>query len=198
MQYVTMLKRRTRTEVAESSFEFLHTEMIQYFLRQHADAKDLTSKLNEIGFLVGLRLSERYSIDKPRFLEMESLDIVKYLCKDLWTEAFNKQIDKLQTNYKGTYVLHDFRFRWLTRFSSWTLTEAQLRNEALHYTHFACGLIRGALFNLGMKATVQAQCPALPACLFTIVDTAAASQLSPGPQIGPVPSSTQAPSAPST
>ena len=35
------------------------------------------------------------------------LEAVKFLCKEFWTEVFRKQIDKLQTNHRGVFVLKD-------------------------------------------------------------------------------------------
>ncbi|KAF2841454.1 hypothetical protein M501DRAFT_1000676 [Patellaria atrata CBS 101060] len=40
----------------------------------------------------------RFSRDKPRFTD--SLDVIKFLCKDLWTLVFRKQIDNLKTNHR--------------------------------------------------------------------------------------------------
>lgn len=31
---------------------------------------------------------------------METLDVIKFICKDLWTVAFRKQIDNLKTNHR--------------------------------------------------------------------------------------------------
>lgn len=43
-------------------------------------------------------LSARFSRDRPRFLD--TLDVIKFLCKDLWTLLFKKQIDNLKTNHR--------------------------------------------------------------------------------------------------
>ena len=94
----------------------------------------------------------------------DELDVIKFLCKELWTETFKKQADKLQTNHKGIYVLHDNNFRWLQRLSSAT----SLPEEATVYTHFPAGVIRGMLHSFGIRATVLAQVPSLPKCSFTI------------------------------
>jgi len=40
------------------------------------------------------------TVDRPRFVETEPLEIVKFICKELWTDLFAKQVDKLQTNFK--------------------------------------------------------------------------------------------------
>jgi hypothetical protein len=42
--------------------------------------------------------SVRFSRDKPRF--QDTLDAIKFLCKDLWLIVFRKQIDNLKTNHR--------------------------------------------------------------------------------------------------
>ncbi|ERF69119.1 hypothetical protein EPUS_01075 [Endocarpon pusillum Z07020] len=55
-------------------------------------------RLDGLGYRVGQGLSERFSRDRPRFLD--NLDVIKFLCKDLWTILFKKQIDNLKTNHR--------------------------------------------------------------------------------------------------
>ena len=31
---------------------------------------------------------------------MDTLDMIKFLCKDMWTLVFRKQIDNLKTNHR--------------------------------------------------------------------------------------------------
>ena len=45
---------------------------------------------------MGVRLIERYTRERPRFAD--TLEIIKFICKDFWFEIYRKQIDKLQTN----------------------------------------------------------------------------------------------------
>lgn len=40
----------------------------------------------------------RFSRDRPRFTD--TLDVIKFLCKDMWTLVFRKQIDNLKTNHR--------------------------------------------------------------------------------------------------
>ena len=78
---------------------------------------------------------------------------------------------------QGTFVLQDNRFRWLTRVSldpsaeSTDATDndsAPLGDTAAQTTsmllYFPCGLIRGALTNLGISCSVSADMSNLPAC----------------------------------
>lgn len=55
-------------------------------------------RLEKLGYRVGQGLSEKYSKDRPRFADQ--LDIIKFLCKDIWTVVFKKQIDNLKTNHR--------------------------------------------------------------------------------------------------
>ena len=40
----------------------------------------------------------RFSKDRPRF--SDTLDVIKFVCKDMWTLVFRKQIDNLKTNHR--------------------------------------------------------------------------------------------------
>jgi len=174
----------SQNQVAETCFELLHIEIVDYFKRQcfippltqnrqkeekgerKVNIKKLHAKLLAIGQHVGQRLAERLTKEQPRFVE--PLEIIKFICKDFWIAVFRKQVDKLQTNYKGIYVLHDFNFRWLARISA----VGNVVEEAKPYTFFACGVIRGALSNLGLNTTVKAEITKPPNCQFTIIDLA--------------------------
>ena len=121
-------------------------------------------RLESLGYRVGLGLSERFSRDRPRFTD--NLDVIKFLCKDVWTLLFKKQIDNLKTNHRGVYVLTDNLFRPLARMSMVKREEAVVRAQP--HLWFPCGVIRGALFALGINASVQAETAELPMATFQI------------------------------
>ncbi|RLO00121.1 hypothetical protein DYB28_004757 [Aphanomyces astaci] len=153
-----------------------------------APSDDLTAKLEAFGYDVGYRFVERFSRDRPRLLE--PLDVIKFLCKDFWIHIFKKQIDKLQTNHRvrvvrrsascimfnhvsiflmnslsplhGVFVLQDFNFRWIQALSG--EHDAESKQKALVFLVFPCGLLRGALANLGILAIVNADLNAVPGC----------------------------------
>lgn len=66
-------------------------------------------KLETTGYRVGQGLVERFSKDRPRF--NDTLDVIKFLCKDLWSLVFGKNIDNLKTNHRvgSTYVIEGKR-----------------------------------------------------------------------------------------
>ncbi|KAI4173467.1 MAG: hypothetical protein LQ346_008420 [Caloplaca aetnensis] len=121
-------------------------------------------KLDTLGYRVGQGLVERFSRDRPRFTD--TLDMIKFLCKDLWTLVFRKQIDNLKTNHRGVYVLTDNTFRPLARMSMSSRSEAI--EEAQSFLWFPCGVIRGALASMGIDTLVQAETSELPGATFQI------------------------------
>ncbi|CEG44208.1 Transport protein particle (TRAPP) complex subunit [Plasmopara halstedii] len=171
-------------EVADGCFQQLYGEIVRSMLEyQPSQTKDTNAtptveeeaahreafiiKLEAMGYDVGSRFAERIARDRPRMVE--SLDVIKFVCKDFWIAIFKKQIDKLQTNHRGVFVVQDFHFRWLAGISA--ATDEETREKALVFLVFPCGIIRGALANLGLTAIVNADIPdvhALPGCLFNI------------------------------
>ncbi|KAF8859671.1 trafficking protein particle complex subunit 6A [Acephala macrosclerotiorum] len=121
-------------------------------------------RLEMLGYRVGQGLVERFSRDRPRFTD--TLDVIKFLCKDLWMLVFRKQIDNLKTNHRGVYVLTDNSFRPFARMSTEPGGNAVVRAQP--FLWFPCGIIRGALASMGINATVQAETSELPGATFQI------------------------------
>ncbi|KAI1378273.1 transport protein particle component [Hypoxylon crocopeplum] len=121
-------------------------------------------RLEGLGYRVGLGLVERFSRDRPRF--NDTLDAIKFVCKDLWMLVFKKQVDNLKTNHRGVYVLTDNAFRPLSRMSTDPGGHAVARAEP--FLWFPCGIVRGALAAMGIAATVQAETNELPGAVFQI------------------------------
>ncbi|EGS17687.1 uncharacterized protein CTHT_0070270 [Thermochaetoides thermophila DSM 1495] len=121
-------------------------------------------RLERIGYRVGQGLVERFSKDRPRF--NDTLDVIKFLCKDLWTLVFRKQVDNLKTNHRGVYVLTDNSFRPFARMSAEVSSQAVMRAQP--FLWFPCGIVRGALAAMGITATVQAETNELPTAVFQI------------------------------
>ncbi|MCJ1471215.1 Trafficking protein particle complex subunit 33 [Pseudocyphellaria aurata] len=121
-------------------------------------------RLEMLGYRVGQGLVERFSRDRPRFTD--TLDVIKFLCKDMWTLVFRKQIDNLKTNHRGVYVLTDNGFRPFARMSM--ASPSNTATRAQPFLWFPCGVIRGALASMSINATVQAEILDLPAAIFHI------------------------------
>ena len=135
----------------------------------YGDGTDLLHLLS--GFRVGRQLVERYTQNRPRL--GEHLDVIKFVCKEFWADLFGKTVDNLRTNHRGTFVLKDNNFRWVTRLSANQQAPgmpaqpaaAELAKDLLI---LPCAIVRGALCHLGVDCSVSAECTNLPACDFTI------------------------------
>jgi len=125
----------------------------------------LKSRLESIGAVVGGNLAERLSRDKTRF--QDTLDTIKFICKDLWTVMWDKQVDNLRTNHRGIYVLQDNAFKPLVRFSS-PGGSAEALKRARIYLAFPAGVIRGALMRFGHNASVTLESLNVPQCSFQV------------------------------
>ncbi|PHH92556.1 hypothetical protein CDD83_6835 [Cordyceps sp. RAO-2017] len=162
------------TFLSASSLDFLLIELVPLAHRVAAergladgDDEELDAvhfRLESLGYRVGQGLVERFSKDRPRF--NDALDVIKFLCKDLWSLVFGKNIDNLKTNHRGVYVLTDNMFRPFSRMSTEAGGQAILRAQP--FLWFPCGVVRGALAALGMNATVQAEINDLPGAVFQI------------------------------
>ena len=96
----------------------------------------------------------------------DPLDIVKWMCREFWSEVFRKPVDKLQTNNKGTFLLQDLNFRWAKYISGTAADEPGA--VALKFTVFCCGLLRGALAAFDMNMVVHVDVSALPKAVFQV------------------------------
>ncbi|XP_050783872.1 trafficking protein particle complex subunit 6A isoform X2 [Gopherus flavomarginatus] len=96
-------------------FQALHMEMAHALCGEGEQEKGLGA-LEGVGFRVGQGLSERLTKEMPSF--KDELDVLKFLCKDLWITVFKKQVDNLRTNHQGTYMLQDNQFLLLSQLSN--------------------------------------------------------------------------------
>jgi len=136
--------------------------------QQSLIAEHAAAKMERLGYDVGYRLMERIAQSKglapPAASSTSSnktqhptsaaiqLEAVKFLCKEFWMVLYQKQIDKLQTNHRGVFVLKDLDFKWLKRLPG---DVGIARIMAIKMLAFPCGLIRGALANLDIASVVS-------------------------------------------
>lgn len=193
MTATTAPEHEILTHVSDPAMEFLLTEVLRWVdrsSRKQAKESDeetaifaaemAASKLERMGYGVGYRLCERLAQNKTfgaaaagkdpaAAVAASQLEAVKFLCKEFWMEVFRKQIDKLQTNHRGVFVLKDMDLRWLSRLPP---NQENARVAAIQMLAFPCGLVRGALANLGIPAVVSCDFLAdgtnMSACSFNI------------------------------
>ncbi|TXT12861.1 hypothetical protein VHUM_01262 [Vanrija humicola] len=146
----------------------------------------VATRMERIGFMVGGFVAENAPI-------ASHLDIIKFICKDLFLHVYGKQIDNLRTNHRGVFVLQSHAFPPLAGLSSYRGAAADLEAARVHLV-FPQALIQGALARLGMVATVTAESAQLPQCTFqirTVKHSGGASQQQPPLSAGVPPTPTR-------
>ncbi|KAI1789158.1 transport protein particle component [Ganoderma leucocontextum] len=133
--------------------------------RREEDEEELRARLEAIGMHVGANMAERLCHDRGLF--SDTLDVIKFICKDLWNVCWEKQVDNLRTNHRGVYVLQDNSFKPLARVSGWEGRAESLKRAKVYVT-MPAGVIRGALARLGFQATVIPEVTTLPQCTFQV------------------------------
>ncbi|KAI0321478.1 NO signaling/Golgi transport ligand-binding domain-containing protein [Amylostereum chailletii] len=122
------------------------------------------ARLEAIGLHVGTNITERLCHDRPVF--SDTLDNIKFICKDLWAACWDKQVDNLRTNHRGVYVLQDNAFKPVSHISSWE-SRADATRRAKLYVAMSAGIIRGSLLRLGLQGVVTPEIN-LPQCTFQV------------------------------
>ena len=128
-----------------------------------SDETDMAAgRMESLGRHVGANLTEILLRDKPRL--PDTLDRVKFVCKELWSVVWNKQIDNLRTNHRGVFVLQDQAFRALLAIGQPDAAHVYVSMQL----SFASGLLLGALERLGIPCSVQADAEYPPVCSFHV------------------------------
>jgi hypothetical protein len=158
--------------VSASALDFLLIEIVplaqnvvQEMISQTDSQEDVYYRIAGYGHQVGLGLSELFTRDRPRFIDQ--LDVMKFICKELWMILYKKQIDNLKTNHRGIYVLIDNNFKYCQRMST-AYGDPETLRRATPYLWFPAGVIRGVLSGLGIDANVTFDAVQLPGVSFNI------------------------------
>ncbi|EIW67294.1 hypothetical protein M231_01604 [Tremella mesenterica] len=127
--------------------------------------EELTKRLERIGLMVGGYIAEKLTLARPPLASQ--LDVIKFICKDLFLFVYSKQIDNLRTNHRGVFVLQSHIFPPLASLSS---HKGQAHDQSIAPMHlvFPQALIQGALARLGLPCYVTAESSTLPQCTFQI------------------------------
>jgi len=150
--------------VADCGFDFLLNEillMIDSTLLDSNSTADPSmlmesacAKIESMGFSVGHRFVERMAQQKPTPFSTQNntLECVKFLCKDFWTSVFHKQIDKLQTNHRGVFVLK------VSEIATDSYTTTELTTQVFLLARFICANINAPRFAwLGLAISLAGQ-----------------------------------------
>lgn len=129
---------------------------------------DTIYRVETYGYSLGMRLAEyiMYSL-RSEIKLVVVLDVMKFICRELWKELYGKQMDSLRTNHRGTFVLIDTNFKSIANLSS-PDSISELMSAAKVYLLFPCGIIRGVLTSFGIDAYASADIKLFPSVEFSI------------------------------
>lgn len=152
--------------VPELTMHLLVNQTVQYFLLKDSGQEEVETAMSTItqgvlrtkekdikrmGVEVGRRVVQSHSHEHVWLRDQK--EQLRYICKDFWTYVFGKPIDRLQTNNKGIYLLHDNSIKWL-RCTSFEASELQVVYATL-VMGFIRGMLKGALVALGVQGKVS-------------------------------------------
>ncbi|ODQ82431.1 hypothetical protein BABINDRAFT_43188 [Babjeviella inositovora NRRL Y-12698] len=132
-------------------------------------SEDVHFRIESYGFSLGLRISELLLSQEQQTAHklVELLDVMKFVCRDVWKNLYGKQMDNLRTNHRGTFVLVDNSLKLISRMSS-SKGMTDTIGKAQPYLWFPCGIIKGILASLGIPASVTAEITQFPSVSFSI------------------------------
>lgn len=138
----------------------------------HLHNDEITIRIENYGYQIGLKIANvlSYKLTPGLKLIVDVLDIMKFVCRDVWKYLYNKQMDNLRTNHRGTFVLVDNNYRLINQLNSAKGMQDTL-NKLKVYLWFPCGIIRGILASFGIDANVSAEITQFPSVTFNIHTT---------------------------
>lgn len=113
---------------------------------------NILKRLRNIGFEMGKKMCEMLVFSNNpnlHFKEMDLLLIMKFICRDVWKQLYEKPIDNLKTNHRGTFYLIDYNYKPIQAFSLSEEAPAKELKMVEPFLEIPLGLIKGVLASLG-------------------------------------------------
>lgn len=131
------------------------------------DSDEVSIRVETYGYNLGLKIAEVLLYKSSGNKVVDILDIMKFVCRDVWRCLYNKQMDNLRTNHRGTFVLVDNSYKVIAQLNSSKGMQDTLAKSKV-YLWFPCGVIRGILMSFGIESHVTAEITQFPAVVFNI------------------------------
>ena len=158
--------QQTRLDTRLSSIAGDTPGRVDVLLSPLIASDDVTVRVELLGVDVGLRLTEILML-RTNSKIVDILDIMKFVCRDVWKVLYGKQMDNLRTNHRGTFVLIDNKHRLIDNMmSDGGITDTVSKGK--HYVWFSCGIIRGILMSFAVFAQVTSEISQFPSVSFNV------------------------------
>jgi len=151
-----MYQNIDRSNIYDTIFHLMVLETMNYILKkENLEINLKISQIDEIGSHLGERITN-HLLNKNNLstsTKMEVDEIMKFLGRDVWLFLFSKQITKLQTNRKGTFLIDCDELK----FHHCLISEKNNLNENIEIIlSFICGIIKGVLGTFNHECNVTA------------------------------------------
>lgn len=137
-----------------------HLLIQQLYKSEPEERKRVMDRIRNMGFQIGCNLTELLVFSNNpslNFRDMDLLAIMKFICRDVWKQLFEKQIDNLKTNHRGTFYLLDHEYLPIQEFHIDSDDKASLdilEQMVLPFLEIPIGIIRGVLDSFGYEEEV--------------------------------------------
>ncbi|KAK2948934.1 putative Transport protein particle (TRAPP) component [Blattamonas nauphoetae] len=140
--------------------------MVNLFASTSETPEQAMESIERIGFRSGEKFTEKLFFDQPpTSFQANRVGISSFLRHSFWPIAFKGNATILAGSYENMFTIEDTDFIWTRSFS---LTGYSKSNLQL-YLQYSCGMIRGAIKQLGYRAKVTGSCQSSPKhCQFVI------------------------------
>lgn len=102
MRVVDEIRERQQNEQETSSL--LRTQKSASKTNAEGGDDDVYFRVEQYGYRLGRGLAEVFTRERGRFANQ--LDVMKFVCKELWPLVFKKQIDNLKTNHRVSFLFN--------------------------------------------------------------------------------------------
>ncbi|CCH60355.1 hypothetical protein TBLA_0C05570 [Henningerozyma blattae CBS 6284] len=120
------------------------------------------NRVRSMGLQIGCNLTELLVFSNNpnlHFRDMDILLIMKFICRDVWKQLFEKQIDNLKTNHRGTFYLLDYNYIPIQEFAidedeslDASANEERLLALVAPFLEIPAGIIKGVLVSFGYQS----------------------------------------------
>lgn len=111
---------------------------------------ELQTEVEQLGSQLGRKAIDHLQL-KLETKHSTQLEVMRFVCVELWEFVFAHRIDRLSTNSEGVYLLIDEQCRFLSRLSSDAPESPEFKQRAKVFEYYLVGLMKGALTNLGIE-----------------------------------------------
>lgn len=138
----------SRPEVNLSTFNYLLSQIVQYYL---ANSRNLNDELEKLGESMGPRILELFVFrEKTLKHEIKHVEILKYIHSTVWKGLFGKTADSLEKakDSETEYMIKDFSpsyMKYVSEYSNYSVASLMV------------GVIKGILNSSGFEAQVTYQ-----------------------------------------